>query len=474
MFNKTAIIKNERKNFLNNSNPKHYKSYNKKKSLSNLKKSFVNNNNSSNTSNINIKTSSNSKIASESTSIRKVQTITSVRKSLFEDKDKDKEKKRMNQTWQKNLKKKNSNINNQYYYICENNNKHFNNKIRSRCKLNTEENEIQNKAYYLTGEMPFKDKYIVEINNYNSNINISNKNEKNNQIINNKNEFIQCNTMNNNNTFRKKMLNMRIKDKRIDKLAKKLSIKLNLEENKNSNQSKCGCGNLITLNNGFFNGINLVMNYSPIKCKNENDKIVSDNINDVNSNNYNKTEPNIFYGNNNSFIPKNLPLFLRDKYNIKGTAVLSPFCIEARDEFLFKKIFYEKEKKKLTRRTNVIDNKLNIFYAENQSQYNKNLIKLNEKLKKKGKIIWHEVGPSPTEKKLITIRNKMNFMKKIVDYAYPNMVLARVRETEKVYKKKNLSDLYLPPFKKVEIFNKQRNNTLGDYLKKSINIQKKH
>ena len=117
---------------------------------------------------------------------------------------------------------------------------------------------------------------------------------------------------------------------------------------------------------------------------------------------------------------------------------------------------------------------MNIFYAENQSQYNKNLIKLNEKLKKKGKRIWHEVGPSPTEKKLITIRNKMNFMKKIVDYAYPNMVLARVRETEKVYKKKNLSDLYLPPFKKVEIFNKQRNNTLGEYLKKSINIQKKH
>ena len=66
----------------------------------------------------------------------------------------------------------------------------------------------------------------------------------------------------------------------------------------------------------------------------------------------------------------------------------------------------------------------------------------------------------------------MNFMKKIVDYAYPNMVLARVRESEKFYKMKNSSDINLPPFKKAQILQKQRNNLLGNYLKQSINIQK--
>jgi len=222
---------------------------------------------------------------------------------------------------------------------------------------------------------------------------------------------------------------------------------------------------LITLNNGFFNGVNLVMNYSPIKQNNGNSKI------DNNLNYYHQIQPNFLYGNGYNFIPTNLPIFLRDKYNIKGTTVLSPFCIEARNEFLFKKIFYEGERQKLTRRTNVIDNKLNIFYAENHKQYDKNLIKHNEKLKQKGKKILHEVGPSPTEIKLKKLKNKMNFMKKIVDYAYPNMVLSRVRESEKFYKKKNLSEMNLPPFKKAEISDKHRNNILGDYLRQSISIQ---
>ena len=461
MFNKTEILKKKQRDFLFNSNLEHHKSYNKKKAFRNLKGSFGNNNYSLNTSNINAKTSSYSKIPSESSFIRKVQTHSHIKTNLFEDKDKI-----MNQTCNKNISKKALDINNPYYYLSLSAKlkQNSNNKIRSRSHLNTEENDINNKAYYLSGEVPFRDKYIVEIKDYNLNSNVSNKKEKSNKVINNKNEYIQCNSTDNN--LKRKILNMRKKDRKIDKLAKNLSIKLNLEEKKNNNHPKCGCGNLITLNNGFFNGTNLVMSYSPIKAKNEDNKIIYNN-----SNNYNQTEPSFIYNNGYNFIPTNLPIFLRDKYNIKGTTVLSPFCIEARDEFLFKKIFYDEEKKRLSKRSNVIDNKLNIFYAENHAQYYKNLLKFNEKLKKKGKRIMHNIGPSPTEMKLNKLQNKMNFMKKIVDYAYPNMVLARVRETKTISKKKNLSELYLPPFKKAELFNKQRNNLFREYLAKSINIQ---
>ena len=120
---------------------------------------------------------------------------------------------------------------------------------------------------------------------------------------------------------------------------------------------------------------------------------------------------------------------------------------------------------------NYIDNKLNIFYAENQTQFDKNLSKYNAKLRKKGKKIMHKVGPTPTEMKMKKIRNKMSFMRKIIDYAYPNMVLARVRESEKIIKKRNLSQQNLPPFIKAEIINKQRNNNLGNFLRQSINIK---
>ena len=65
----------------------------------------------------------------------------------------------------------------------------------------------------------------------------------------------------------------------------------------------------------------------------------------------------------------------------------------------------------------------------------------------------------------------MSFMRKIIDYAYPNMVLARVRESEKIIKKRNLSQQNLPPFIKAEIINKQRNNNLGNFLRQSINIK---
>ena len=94
-----------------------------------------------------------------------------------------------------------------------------------------------------------------------------------------------------------------------------------------------------------------------------------------------------------------------------------------------------------------------------------------ENKKKKGRKILHEFEPSSTEIKLNNIKSKMNFMKKIVDYAYPNMVLARVRESEKIYNKKNLSEIKLPPFIKVELAEKHKNMMIGDFLRQSINVQ---
>ena len=183
-----------------------------RKTLSNLKTSFIVNNNSSNTSNINLRTSSNSKIYPESSSIRKVQTQIKliIKKSLIDEKDKE------NRFVRKFSIKKSSIINNPHCNISLSAkiNKHF--KIKSRTHLNTEENEIQNKnkGYYLTGELPFRDTYIIEMKDCNSDLNASKNSENKKANISNKNEIIQCDSINNKN-YKNKILNMRKKDKKL-------------------------------------------------------------------------------------------------------------------------------------------------------------------------------------------------------------------------------------------------------------------
>ena len=479
MFNKTAIIKKENKSRSYKSRPKLRKDIDNKKSITNIKISFIitNNNNSSNLSNLNIKSISHSKITPESSSIlrSKTQTQQFIRKSLFDDKE----------TYHssKKISTKKSSIKNIQFYgepSSAKYNKIFNLKSKNKFIIKRPQNKISNKGYYLTGELPFRNAYISEIKDCNSTLNTSSYKIKN--------KFIQSEAINtfNDDNYKNlnKLLNIKRNEKKIEKLAKNLKLSLNSDEDEKKQKTRCGCGNLITLKNGFFNGVNLVMNFSPIKDKfeNEKNKTINNNLNEIKSKDNNKNENNLNINKKNNinnfksiisdgynFVPKNLPMFLREKFNIKGTTILSPFCIEARDDFLFKKLLYDREKKNVLKRKDVIDNKLNLFYAENQKQYDKNLLKHNMKLKRKGKKIFYKVGPSQTEMRLARIKSKMNFMKKIIDYAYPNMVLARVRQNENITRKNNLSEI--PPFKRVELMKKKKNVILGDFLRQSINIK---
>lgn len=253
---------------------------------------------------------------------------------------------------------------------------------------------LSNQAYYLSGEIPLQNPNTIGV----------------------KNKF---NKTENNITYKEKnvedkILQIKKNDQKIEELAKILNLKLNDDNTKNKNETKCGCGNLITLNNGFYNGMNLVMDYSTEENK---DKQIDG---------YN-------------FYPTNLPFFLREKYNIKGTNILSPFCIKIRDYFLFKRIFYDNQITK-RKKKEIIDNKLNIIYSESQKQFEEKLKILNKRLKDKGKNILHTVGPSSTEKRLTSVVKNINFMKKIVDYSYPNMVMARVRESQRILKRKRLNE----------------------------------
>jgi hypothetical protein len=428
LFNKAKIFKKENSNLT-----KLYKNLYMKKSKTNLKIRVINTNTLSNLSNKYLKTSSNLSRKYLITSSNSK--ITADNSSIF------KSRTQLNQISKKSLF---DNVSNKIGHSSAKFLKHFglrsNNKSDRKFIIRRPSKNLSTKGYYLTGELPFRNKYILEMDK--SHLNISNKRK----------DMIQCNKRSNTsyNSFCN-VSKIKQQEKKIEKLAKKLKIILN-SENKKRHETKCDCGNLITFNNGFFNGINIVMDHSPMEGKNENKKT------DVYSDGYN-------------FIPTNLPMFLREKFNIKGTTIISPFCMEARDDFLFKRIFYDDKKKDLFKNNEIIDNKLNIIYAENQTQYYQNLTKFNNMLKQNGKKILHEVGPTVTDIKLSKIKNKMSFMKKIVDYAYPNMVLTRVRESEKVLRKKILSEERLPPFKKADELTKKNNIHLGNLLRKSIKIK---
>ena len=298
---------------------------------------------------------------------------------------------------------------------------------------------------------------------------------------NNKNEMIQVESDNykNTNDFR----NIFQEDQKIDKMAKKLVLKLNEDEYYDREKSfKSFFGNNITIKNGFFNGTNLVLNnQDDEKMENQsiNSRITSKNFF---KNRYSKNLTNLNLDTSNSITNKtqssfqinkysNLPLFLREKANIQGTEILSPFCKEARDEFLFNKIFNVKFNHPPQKRFEIINNKLNILYAENEKQYVSRLKKLNKRIKLKGRKLVHQIGPTKDQVKLDNIKTTLSFIKKIFDYSYPNMILSKVRKVENYGGKRSLTENSIPPYKRAELLEKEKNNILGQYSKMSIDIQ---
>ena len=298
---------------------------------------------------------------------------------------------------------------------------------------------------------------------------------------NNKNEMIQVESDNykNTNDFR----NIFQEDQKIDKMAKKLVLKLNEDEYYDREKSfKSFFGNNITIKNGFFNGTNLVLNnQDDEKMENQsiNSRITSKNFF---KNRYSKNLTNLNLDTSNSITNKtqssfqinkysNLPLFLREKANIQGTEILSPFCKEARDEFLFNKIFNVKFNHPPQKRFEIINNKLNILYAENEKQYVSRLKKLNKRIKLKGRKLVHQIGPTKDQVKLDNIKTTLSFIKKIFDYSYPNMILSKVRKVENYGGKRSLTENSIPPYKRAELLEKEKNNILGQYSKMSINIK---
>ncbi len=185
------------------------------------------------------------------------------------------------------------------------------------------------------------------------------------------------------------------------------------------------------------------------------------------------TEPTFFSSNKKYIKPPLGPLKRKNSF-IPFTKIKSPFSNEGREINLYKKIFYffREKKKKYARDIKIIQNKLNIDYAESEEAYEQKLNKHNLELVKKGEKIKHFSGPTFSEVQLKELQKKVKFMKSVVDYSYPDMVLFKVKQTEKLIKIKDKNYNVLEPFKVTDLHNKMKENMLKDYLNGAIEVTK--
>lgn len=123
----------------------------------------------------------------------------------------------------------------------------------------------------------------------------------------------------------------------------------------------------------------------------------------------------------------------------------------------------------------IVDNKLNMRYAENEEQYIKIIEKENKTLLSEGKKIKNKAPSNYIVTKVDDIKTRIRFMKGIIDFSFPGFVLTKIksidkkirRENEKKYKAKDFHS----PVEKRNILNNKRFSDRKTYLYECFNIK---
>lgn len=142
------------------------------------------------------------------------------------------------------------------------------------------------------------------------------------------------------------------------------------------------------------------------------------------------------------------------------------------DDFYYKRVF--KMKPLFKKRRPIVDNKLNMRYAENEEQY-KNIIEKEQKvLLAEGKRVKNKNISEHINMKMDDIKKRIRFMKGIIDFSYPGFVLTKIRAIDKQLKRendfKNKLNEHLSPVEFRNFNKNKRNADRKKYLFNSINI----
>jgi len=115
---------------------------------------------------------------------------------------------------------------------------------------------------------------------------------------------------------------------------------------------------------------------------------------------------------------------------------------------------------------NYIDNKLNLIYCQNESQYR---LLMAKRKKLKGMDMFKEQDSDKIKHRVNTIKTKIKFMKNVIDYSYPDFMLYKI----KIWKK-NLDEIKggekLLPQEEQKNQIKNKNIEITNYIKKNFKV----
>ena len=199
------------------------------------------------------------------------------------------------------------------------------------------------------------------------------------------------------------------------------------------------------------------------------------NINKMKDNNdtFSKFNFNNFYIKKSLSIDKNKFTSMKDKNNnenyknhVKG---MNKYYINFLYNKIFPKFFIEHNIK-----YNVIDNKLNIYYAENERQFKENLFKRNNYLKIRGKSAKKMcINTVYIADKLKDVKRKIGFLKGITDYSFPSIILQKVKSKNRLYELNHMKKMeYCLPYEEIEREAKAINNMKAKLLSETLKMNK--
>ena len=270
---------------------------------------------------------------------------------------------------------------------------------------------------------------------------------------------IFANSTTNNNSISNTELNTKYSSKFISYSNEK---KQKIEKNKNNMED--------TFSEFQFPNISKIKDNNNIKVE------INDNYNNL----YNNSNDNLKNIENNKFSIQNLKQTIKSNKsgNLKQFSFTdgknTPIKVKDNDNYVYKIIFKSKPCFKSDKKI-VIDNKFNMKYAENEEQYKKIVEKEYEMLRVKGKKIKKKnVSPS-IKLKLKEAKNRINFMKRIMDYSYPGFVLSKIKVMQKRLHEQKNDAIFKNSLSEMEIRDKeksQRNYLRQKYLLNSITLLK--
>lgn len=158
-------------------------------------------------------------------------------------------------------------------------------------------------------------------------------------------------------------------------------------------------------------------------------------------------------------LPK-IKTYRKSKYNISKNNK----NINKSVDYTYKSIFPSETLFK--EKARYINNKLNLIYCQNESQY-KYIMEKRNRIKESSKIIEEE--SEKIKERLNNIKTKVKFIKNVIDYSYPNFLLAKVQIW-----KKNMAQIKgkekLLPQEKQKFQQKNKNRLVTNYLTKNLKV----